>query len=401
MKLIICFLYALLCFFQPVKAQEFPFEITGEYAVVVNLDENNIIYEKNADKIMYPASMTKIMTVYTALNHLDDLNQEITLNGDVFKGLAEANASVAGFYLGESVPIKDLLYGIMLPSGADACRAIAIHTAGSEEKFVEWMNEEVQKLGLKNTHFVNTSGLHEEEHYTTANEMAVILQIALKNPSFKKIYETSEYTTQPTAFHPNGMVFQSTSHRYASESFLDDAMILGSKTGFTYEAGLCLSSVTNIHGVNILMIVGHAGVNRLIPAHLIDTLNTYDYLEKNFEEKTLPMNEFAAMNIEYYGEILIRLEEKVTRIVPVNAEVTMKFEAKENFKAPLKKDTLLGDAIILVNGEEDTRIPIILKEDIPRNNGIYIKAKLSEHKFIVIILILGLLYGIRKVLNRT
>ena len=153
-----------------------------------------------------------------------------------------AEASVAGFLNGETITMTDLLYGLILPSGADAALALAEKISGSEAEFVKLMNQKVKALGLKDTHFVNTSGLYDSDHYSTAYDMAVILETALKNPVCKKVLSTYQYTTSVTPQHPEGIPLSATLFEYMYGTEPETATILGGKTGFVNEAGYCIAS---------------------------------------------------------------------------------------------------------------------------------------------------------------
>ena len=139
--------------------------INSSYAVLMQAGSGRVVGDINGETPMYPASMTKIMTTIVAIENLSDLNQEITVTNDMIANLYAQDATQAGFQPGETVQAIDLLYGVMLPSGADCCIALADTIAGSEEGFVELMNQKAEKLGLENTHFCNTTGLHADDHY--------------------------------------------------------------------------------------------------------------------------------------------------------------------------------------------------------------------------------------------
>ena len=157
------------------------------------------------------------------------------------------DASKAGLKVGDKVTYRDLLYASMLPSGADATNSIAILSSGSIDNFVKRMNKLAKKLKLKNTHFVNVTGLDDENHYSTAKEIRIILEYALENDLFRQIYQTKQYTLS------NGLQVKSTLFKYNNS--LDTTKIMGSKTGYTGNAGYCLSSLSNINSHEFIVIV--------------------------------------------------------------------------------------------------------------------------------------------------
>lgn len=210
--------------------------------IVVNKSTNTVVAARNAHTKAYPASTTKIMTLLVAVENLKDMNKTFTMTLDITDPLFVAEASVAGFLNGETIGMTDLLYGAILPSGADASMALAITVAGSEEAFVKLMNKKVEELGLKNTHFDNVTGLHSENNYSTAYDMAVILDAALSNELCRKVLSTYQYTTSVTPEHPEGIPLSSTLFEYMYGTEPETATILGGKTGFVNESGYCIAS---------------------------------------------------------------------------------------------------------------------------------------------------------------
>lgn len=217
--------------------------IRSEYAILIDLSTNTVVADKNGDKRIYPASMTKVMTLIVAVENLKDLNEHFTFSYTITDPAYKAGASVAGFLSSESVPLIDVLYGAALPSGADATMALAVTVAGTEEAFAELMNKKAQEIGLENTHFMNASGLHHNDHYSTPHEMAIILEYAMKIPLLAEILSTYQYTTTPTEQHPEGILLTSTifGRMYGDEA--GNCEIIAGKTGYTPEARQCLASM--------------------------------------------------------------------------------------------------------------------------------------------------------------
>ena len=273
--LVISFLYgANICY-----AEEL--DIYSKSAILYNMDDDIILYEKNSEERTSIASLTKIMTCIIAIENIDNLDQKIILKSDVFTGLAEAGASVAGFRVGENVTFRDLLMGALLPSGADATRALALNISGSESKFVNLMNNKAIELGLKDTHFENTTGLESSNHYSTVKDISIILKYALKNQTFKDMYTTREYTTT------SNLTFYSTLKKISNNYSFDVSNILGSKTGYTDEAGLCMSSIANYNGVNYLLVTAGADYRGNVPRQLLDAMTIYNFYSTNYSYKNI------------------------------------------------------------------------------------------------------------------
>lgn len=245
-------------------------------AVLMDAETGDILEGYNAGRRIYPASLTKIMTAVLAAEHTENMEETITLPVDIFQGLYEENASMAGFAPGEQVRLKDLLYGILLPSGAECCIAFAERIAGSEEGFVELMNEKARQLGMEDTKFCNSTGLHEKEHYSTAEDMAVLLQYALKNETFRAAFTSQSYSTLPSEVYPEGFTFTSTMFRHLDGTEIENGAVLGGKTGYTPEAGLCLASLGEAAGREyILVTAGADGNHDTEPYHILDAVKVY------------------------------------------------------------------------------------------------------------------------------
>lgn len=250
--------------------------INSPYAVLMNAKSGKVIGDINGEEQMYPASMTKIMTTILAIENLKDLNQEITITNDMVADLYVQDAMQAGFQPNETVKAIDLLYGVMLPSGAECCVALADTVAGSVSDFVTLMNEKAEKLGMTGTHFSSISGLHREDHYSTAKDIALLLRYAIKNDTFREIIESSYHSTSGTNIHPDGITFYSTMFKNLSDTSVIDGEIKGGKTGYTSQAGHCLASFAEIDGVKYILVT--AGAPGTGNPHIADAVKLYNRL---------------------------------------------------------------------------------------------------------------------------
>ena len=245
-------------------------QLYSGYAYLCNAENVSVIAEKNCEDRFYPASLTKIMTTLVLLENADDLYAETIVSAKMYNKLYNEGASMAGFAAGEKVRLYDLLCGIMLPSGAEAAIAAAEFVAGSEEKLVEMMNSKALEMGLINTHFANITGLHDDNHYTNAAEMATILSAALENDVFKEISSKQSYFVPPTNKHPNGFTMKSTVFNKLGGKQPKSLEIIGGKTGFTYEAGLCLATYAELDGELYIAVTMGAEGNHRTPQHQVD-----------------------------------------------------------------------------------------------------------------------------------
>ncbi len=273
--------------------------IDSEYALLVDVDAHQILATKGSSSTrIYPASMTKLMTLIVAIEAIDDLEDTFTMTEEILSPLYAENASLAGFQVGEECRVLDLLYGAALPSGADATTALAIYVAGSEDAFVELMNAKVEELGLHDTHFMNASGLHDTKHYSTLADIAVILEYCLQNELCKEVISTYQYTTAVTELSPEGILLTDTmfSRMYGTE--VEGITILGGKTGYTSEAGHCLASYAQTEDGHTYIAVTAIGATKWRP--VFDTFKLYGIITGTYamtesttyaEEDTISANE--------------------------------------------------------------------------------------------------------------
>ncbi len=234
-------------------------EISSTNAILVDLASGEIMAEKSPDEKVYPASITKIMTAIVVLEHFQDTEVSLEVPFHIFSYLIEQNASVAGFSAGERVKVIDLLYGVLLQSGADACLTLANSVSGNEQAFAKKMTEKAHEIGAVNTNFINSTGLHDDNHYTTVRDLSKILTYALKNDVFKTIFTTKEYTTSSTNKHPSGLVFSNTTFTAFKRAGIANDYVLGGKTGYTGEACLCLASFAKKNGREYILVTVGAG----------------------------------------------------------------------------------------------------------------------------------------------
>lgn len=246
-------------------------------AILIRLSDETVLMEKNSADKIFPASLTKIMTAVVAIENLPDLNEDITVSESMFEKLFKENASMAGFLPDEEVRAIDLLYGVMLPCGAECCIALAEHIAGSEQNFTKLMNDKAKDLGMENTNFENTTGLHNENHYTTVEDMAVLLRYALQNETFREVFTSCRHSTTPTNKHPDGITFYSTMFKGLDDQNIANGKILGGKTGYTDEAGLCLASLAKVGNQEyILVTAGAKGNHNTEQYNIADALAVYN-----------------------------------------------------------------------------------------------------------------------------
>ena len=215
----------------------------SQYAVVIDADSGVVLAEKGARTTMSPASMTKILTLLVAVEHITDWDQTFTMHIGITDYCFVNDCSVVGYELDEVIPVRELLYGCILSSGADACLALAEIVAGSHEGFVELMNEKLEELGLSDTsHFTNCVGLYDKDHYCTVEDMALMLKAAMDNDLCREVMSTKIYTTAPTAQHTEGQDLSNWFLRRIEDKDTGDIDVVAGKTGYVVESGNCAAS---------------------------------------------------------------------------------------------------------------------------------------------------------------
>ncbi|WP_024864762.1 D-alanyl-D-alanine carboxypeptidase family protein [Butyrivibrio sp. FCS014] len=216
--------------------------VKSNYGLLINLDTGKVVASKDGNVRINPASMTKILTLLVAVEHLDDIDNTFTMTREIGDYVFSNDCSQVGFEVGETVTIRDLLYGTILPSGADAALCLAEYVAGSQEAFVELMNEKLEELGLSDTaHFTNCVGVYDKDHYCTLMDMAMILKAAEENKLCHEVLNARTYLTTSTAQHPEGIQISNWFLRRIEDKDTHGEVV-GAKTGFVNQSGCCGAS---------------------------------------------------------------------------------------------------------------------------------------------------------------
>ncbi len=312
LKKVISFIILFFLFCININADEL--DLSSDKYILYNMNDNNILMKKNQDDRTSIASLTKIMTVIIAIENIDDYSEKVTITKEMIDNI-EWDVAVTGFKVGDKVTYDDLLYGAIVASGADAVNALAISISGNYDKYVELMNNKVNELNLKNTHFTNVAGLYDSNHYSSAYDMSQILIYALKNNKFKEVFETKYYTSS------NDIKMKSTIVKYNS-NYSDISYITGTKTGYISKAGYCLASTATLENVNYLLITLNSFGSST--SHIEDAIKTYKYYSDNY----------GYINIVNNDDIIVKLDTKYAK------EKTIDIYSNEVIDAYLKKDTI-------------------------------------------------------------
>ena len=257
-------------------------KIYSESAILIEKETGKILYEKNAYDKKYPASTTKILTAIIAIEKCD-LNEKVTASKSAVFSV-KSGYSIADIQVGETFSVRDLLEVMMLQSANEAANILAEHISGSIEEFAKLMNKKAREIGCKNTHFVNANGAHDENHYTTAYDMAQIASYCMKNDIFKKIGSKMECSLPTTDIWQKERNFKNTNSLMNPTSRYYYKYCTGLKTGYTTPARNCLISTSNKNGFELISVILHAETTEDgLSARYLDTISLFNYGYKNFK----------------------------------------------------------------------------------------------------------------------
>lgn len=307
--------------------------VYAESAIVMEAGSGIILYSKDMYAKNYPASITKIITALIALEQCE-LNEEITFSYHATHSIDYGSSSIARTE-GEILTVEETLYGLMLASANECANALAEHIAGSNEEFAKLMNEKAKELGCVNTNFSNPSGLHDENHYTCAYDMALITQAALENENFRKIAGTNYYTLRATNKNDEELWMQNHHYMiapYRTDKYLDDTIFAG-KTGYTSDALNTLVTCGTRNDMDIIVVTmrTRSTAEKGVPlftdtAALLDYANNFHKLNIAANEKTFMVGNAYDFSVDANDfntpASLISIDETSSVILPNTASFT-------------------------------------------------------------------------------
>lgn len=381
--------------FFPVSAVDYKFnaDTVSDEVYLENLNAGAVVYEKNSNKRSYPASTTKIMTFIITAENVSDLeNTSVTIKQDIISGL-DLESTVMGLssHIGEKVSVKDLLYGLMLPSGNDAALVLADYVGGGISGFVEKMNAKAAELGCKNTHFANPHGLYDTNHYSTAHDMALIAKHAMKIKGFMDICNTVYYT-------PDGFkTLHNTNYMLDSEAEGGQyyyQYTKGIKTGYLDEAGKCLVTSSDKNGDKYLCVCLGAAFSYAenVNYAMKDSAKLYDWAYKNLGVQTLysPSNSLASVDVKYVRNVktLEAVPEKeISAFLPNNYDkkkLKVEINCPEQVDAPVAQGDMLGTVSVKYEDLDLGVTNLVAAEDVERDIS-PLEVFVTEHMQLIII----------------
>ncbi|MCR8746535.1 D-alanyl-D-alanine carboxypeptidase family protein [Romboutsia lituseburensis] len=295
-------------------------DLTAKYAVLMDYETGEVLYGKNRNEKLYPASTTKVWTAHVVLKHVPDLSQVIEI-----KDLPPIDGSSMYLRNGESFTVRDLLNALLVHSSNDAAYVLATYVSGSKSEFVKLMNEEAKAIGAKNTHFNNPHGLPDKEHYTTAYDMALMAREAMSDEVFRNIVKTKTLTFEATEAYPYARIFKNTNKflssnekiKYKGEEInIQYDIVDGIKTGYTDDAGRCLLSSGVKNNMRLISAVFKTNGNNLY----LDSRTLLDYGFENYYTTTIVEKEKFTNSkkvlLSKQGELVYEPEYSYKTILP-------------------------------------------------------------------------------------
>ena len=347
--------------------------ISANAAMLVSLDTDEVLYEKNADQKVYPASITKIMTTLLILESSKyDPNAKIAMTEEALELISGTGSSVSLLKAGDEITQLDLVYMVLMSSYGDCSLLAAIRYGDTVDNFVNMMNTRAAELGLTNTHYENPIGLHHEENYTTARDTYTLTKFALQNETFKTVCESARYTVNASS---GKRVLSTTNLLQDNTTSYYYQYAKGVKTGYTDEAGRCLVSTASYNGYNYACLVFGCPPNE--KKHFTESAELYRWAFKNFEFKNVAdtANPVAEIGVDLSFDtdfVSLYVEKSFKSVLPKDANDStisiVTHPIAERIDAPITKGQVLGTADIIYAEQKLGTVNLIANENIEKSS---------------------------------
>lgn len=354
--------------------------------IIYDNTSDTILASSNANNVVSIASLTKIMSAITVIENVNSLNERVTITNEMIQSV-EYGAQVAGLQVGNILTVRELLYLTLLASDADAINSLAIYTSGSIENFVSLMNNKASQLGLNNTHYNNPIGMDAIDNYSSASDVLNLLHYALDNHDFRTIFQTSNYNLS------NGMSVTRDITHIGEVRNIDVSRIIGSKTGWTDAAGLCLAGNFNSHDHEYLFVtLGAPTLNFSDYLNIRDALTIIDYVDNNYDTYTLmhkgDLIRILIVNNSIISNYNVYLDQDINMVLPKDYDIN-DFTYKDNLPDSIdyKTDKILGVVDFYYKDKKIYSEEIIINKNIKPN----IKEILKTNIFLDIFIVIGIM----------
>ena len=346
-------------------------EAKSPHILLADMNTGLVVYSKAAGERVFPSGLT---TVMTALLVLEKCNlEELVTATEAAVASVSAGDNKLGIVKDEKLTVRQLLYAMLLSSSVDATNLLAEKVAGSIDEFVKLMNARAQELGMTNTNFTNPTGAHDERHYTTAEDMAILVRLAMKNESFREIVKAQSYMIPATEKSPVSRKITNKNH-LVSNLLRNDyyyKYATGIKTGYSGIAKSCIAASAEKNGISLLALVFEAETEDNVAHGFNDCRTLFDYVFSNYEIQTIAKKDavIAQTGIEHTRrdkKLILKSQEKITVLRPKNSanpEITFEDHLPQKVSAPIKKDQVIGEREYFANGVSIGRYNLVAEKN--------------------------------------
>jgi len=378
-------------------------EIFSEAAILIHKDTGKVLYSKNAEQKMYPASTTKILTAILAIEHYS-LEEKLTASYESVMSIPSGYSNAA-IQVGESLTVKELLEVFLVHSANEAGFILAENISGSFSKFANLMNKKTEEIGCKNTHFTNPSGLHDEDHYTTAYDLALIAQYCMNNETFRNFVSMTSCTIAPTDKYEE-RYFRNTNDMLNSKSEYYNENIIGIKTGYTSQAQNCLISgykKGNIELISVVLGAPASAGEKGLSGKYTDTQTLFNYGIENFSYKDIASSGecITQVEVEHATEetqtLDLILEENINTFINNNVSIESlnpEIKINDNITAPISENDVLGTITYNIDGTTYTS-NLLAKNNVAANTYFENFVKLI-FAMVILVIVFELMYSNKK-----
>ncbi len=363
-----------------------PVDFCAQSVYVENLNTGDIVASKNIDEQRYPASLTKLMTVLLVLENVEDLNEEVTAQYSDFNDMAP-DGSTAGIMVYETLSVDELIHCVMLSSANEACNILGRHVAGDLESFVKMMNERAEELGCTNTHFFNTHGLHNENHYSSAADLVKIIKECFKYEEFTKICGLTSYTVPATNKSAERNISTTNYLLVPTQSKYYYPYAKGIKTGFTTPAGACLASYAEKDGIKYLSVMlGGVRDEDRTNHTMLDTKAVFEWAFSSLEEQDLldTTTKVAEVPVELSWDtdfVSVVPEKNIRYLVPSDFDkesLTKEIDVKESVDAPVERGDVLGIMTVKCGEQVLGKVNLVAQGSATQSKALYVFSQIEK-----------------------
>lgn len=377
----------------------------SQSALLMDIASGRLIFGKNIDERVFPASTTKIMTGILALENLTDLNQSLTANYQALAPITLEDSHM-GILIGEELTVEQLITGMLVYSANDAANVLAVNISGSLEAFTDMMNAKAQELGMTGTHFANACGSHDDNHYTTARDLATLAKYAMQNEKFREIVKMPIYKIAPTNKYLQERILVNTNLFLGTSrsTYYYYPPCTGIKTGHTSQAGYCLVSSAAYNDTNLLAIVMNCpNVDTKEGAYsYVDSKNLFEFGFDHYVQKVIAapgdiVSDSKVYEAKHDSRVALTVENELAALIPSNenslSEIVKTAQIPEELKAPIKKGEIIGTVVYTYHDTQIGTANLVAANDVERNEFLHIfhiaiKIATSPFFFIPVILII-------------